>query len=216
MEFESILKRFAPMILFDTNERYYPSTLEYYLANSESNDNNISDTTLDQMIQLISTNQGSFVLKNPTCKYGFCTVSDLTKTPLYVKFKEDENSHAWILTYYLFFPGQGNVEYTWWQLWWWCYSWCMDTTTTTTSSTPNIQSIHMIIDKTSFKLRELRLNDKHQMLREIEYYNDRLVLYSALDTHELSINGDNGCFQQSDGKGFTLSPRFMELLDDDS
>lgn len=74
----------------------------------------------------------------------------------------------------------------------------------------------MIIDKTSFKLRELRLNDKHQMLREIEYYNDRLVLYSALDTHELSINGDNGCFQQSDGKGLTLSPRFMELLDEDS
>jgi len=213
MEIESILKRFAPMILFDTNERYYPSTVEYYLANSDITKCNITpDVTFDQIIKLILSDQSSLVLKNPNCKYGFCADSDLAKTPLYVQFKEDEHRHALILTYHLFFPGQGILEYMWWCCY---YFWCVPPSwiEMMDMNTPNIQTVHMIIDKTSFKLRELRLNGKHQVLHETEYYNNRLVLYSALATHELSTRGNDGCFQQSDGKGLTLVPTFMELID---
>ena len=74
------IEQFAPYIFFDSNEVYFPSSIEYLASN------------------LLFSNCSDYL-------YGFNTNDDLKNTPLYV-FMENQNNNIIQFTYALFFPHQ--------------------------------------------------------------------------------------------------------------
>ncbi|NDJ15468.1 MAG: hypothetical protein EBY17_30540 [Acidobacteriia bacterium] len=195
MEIERLLQRFAPMIMFDRHERYYPSTLEYYLSNCRILDSQGTEVVgLDGKDALLSGRYQT-LLQDTRCQQGFRQASDLAKTPYYVRWRE--RPHTWVLTYMLFFP------YTGYDSWYWCPGpW----------SPPyediNLQTVELVVHKHTSKLKGLSINGTPQALTDAERFDQRVVLYSELHTHTLHTQPSWWWAQ-----GPSLVPRFMEMLD---
>lgn len=200
-----LMVEMAPILMFDSREEYFPSTIDYYLANSDaiSADGHMDTivTTGLGMIDIPSLPSTCTIqLRNSDCRFGFNNPVDMAKIPYYTHKVEDATNCAWKISYFVFFPSQGP-DYLCGCIPWW------------TSTTSNLHSIELTVDKDTNKLRRICLDGEEEILKHVELFEGRPMIYCSLYTHHLSLVPQNSFCNYHDEKGYILCPKFFETVD---
>ena len=200
-----LLSAMAPTLIFDSREEYFPSTIDYYLANSDAiyTDGHTIDRLAVIDIPSLPPTCTIQMRNEPDtahCRFGFNTPVDMDKIPYYTHKVEDATNCAWKLTYFVFFPSQGP-DYLCGCIPWW------------TSTTSNLHSVELTVDKDSKKLRRICLDGEETDLKTVELFGGHPMIYCNLYTHTLSLVPQYSFCGYHDEKGRILRPKFLESID---
>lgn len=204
-----LLNRFKPRIVFDSREVFFPSSVEYYLANSESDEKKMSISATDNLdmdnIHKLSehTNIRAY---NKDCLAGFHTASDISDAPMYGTVSEREK--IWLLQYVLFFPYRGPYYLCG------CLPICGN-------AEVNIRFIYMMVDKKTEDLIGVYCDGTASFIKpkQLHKIDDTVILYSALYTHVIyphpgSYPNSIFLYDENDENGLVWSPKRLEYIDE--
>jgi len=208
-----LLQRFKPRIIFDSREIFFPSSVEYYLANSDSDNNNnnvpnfmSSNFDIDNIHKLSEHTQ--IRAYNKECLAGFNTASDINDAPLYGTVSSREK--IWLLQYVAFFPYRGPY-------------YCCGCLPICGNSEVNTRFIYMMVDKKTEELLGVYFDGTASFMKpkELHKIEDTVILYSALYTHVLyphpgSYPNSIFLYDENDERGLTWSPKQVEYIDENT
>ena len=109
-EQQQLLQRFRPCLVFQSTEQFFPSTVEYYLANAEMTDSDgrlvraVGSVYTDSLQSHSFSNYHVQVVNEKALK-GFSSI-DLPVAPFYGTV--ECRASTWVLQYLLFFPYRGS------------------------------------------------------------------------------------------------------------
>jgi hypothetical protein len=205
--FTEVLQKFVPYILFDSREEYYPSPIEFYIANCNiigPDGNILKNVDMTNLKSIPASHR--LQLCNPESRYGFNVESDLNKVPFYTQVIQDHDMLR--LIYVLFFPSKG-ADYIcgcilghipWW--------------TPDISNTSNVQSVEIDVDKyTPNHIRKITINGDEYNPKILERFDGHPMLYCNLYNHELSPYPQVSFCYCHDEKGHILKSKFIEPID---
>lgn len=200
-EMDTMLSDLAPILIFDSREEYFPSTIDYYLANSEViyPEGNISEELGIVDIPTIPP-RCTIQMRNSDCRFGFNTPSDMSKIPYYIHRIEDATNCAWKLSYFVFFPSQGP-DYLCGCIPWW------------TSTTANLHSVELTVDKDTMKLRRVCLDGEEENFKYVELFDGHIMVYCNLYSHSLSLTPQYSFCDYHNEKGHVIQPKFFDHVD---
>ena len=166
-QIQSILEHHAPIIFFHSNEEYFPSTIEYFLANCEET---------DAFYDICNPSSQSFNVHNSDCKFGFRHQSELSQAPYYVTYTTDvTKSSSVTILYYLFFPHTESRYFC--------------NFGNTNELYPTTESIKITI--VGDKVTHVEVQSQHIPLQEIEWFQGKIVLYCTKSSHKLCTKAPN-------------------------
>jgi hypothetical protein len=180
---DTLLQRFKPFIQFDSREKYFPCTVEYYLAHCECFNEKGDKVTNKGVMNAEGLNPYLTVkelkLKAQNindCMEGFKKISD---APFYATIQERQ--HCWVLQYVMFYTltsGRGLCGLM--QI--------------TSNKEADFKFIHMIVDKKTQTLQWVNFNkeDVWYTPQEFQQFQQHILVYNSLETHNLyPVSGCN-------------------------
>ena len=230
-----ILNQYKPIIYFDSHEQYYPSTIEYYLANAEGFDYkdsliySIGEINSNNIHQVYNKHLLQFKLKNKTALNGFQQESDIVSCPFYgtvidnIKLNEikddglikilnpNQDASSILLRYSFFYPARGPL---------YLFRFipiCLPTEV-------DVVHIDIYIDRYTKELQYiyfpiLDIKVPKENLEFQDSQDSHVKLYASLYDHYLypkkQLNDRRWtCFyEKADGKGLIWSPSCIEYVD---
>jgi hypothetical protein len=165
-----LVVKYIPIVFFHSHETYFPSSIEYFLANCQ-------DTNASLQFGITSSRQQrSFIVNNPHCQYGFHESKDLDATPLYVSCIEIHPC-AFRISYYLFFPHQAEC--------WYCNGVDDLSPESGQQQLSPVTELFEIQVTTEGHITNVWINSIPIPVDELEFFANRIVLYSLKGIHTL-------------------------------
>ena len=178
-----LVTKHIPIVFFHSHESYFPSSIEYFLANCQDSDAHFRIENSSP--QLASAVQNSFLVEDAKCQYGFHESKDLDITPLYISCVDiSPQSHR--ISYYLFFPHRPECCPCFWGNF--AADEIIDSALNKTLDRrlSPITELFEIQVTTSGLVTHAWINSKPVHTDELEWYNGRIVLYSKKGIHTLA------------------------------
>jgi hypothetical protein len=211
-KYKHLIETFKPIIIFDSDEIFFPSTIEYAWANSDLLYFNPSPnpTHIPSHISPHHTpDPPTHYLTNESARYGFNSKADLSKAPYYTFVEEYE--HFYSIYYGCFFPFQNNQTFC--QLF--TLSPCQEF---------NFYFLNFIIDKKTNQLQKIYFNGLEEWVdyKTITYkkhnlHNNPIIYFSKYNRKFYPFPGIYWNYivnwDQNNGKGYQWFPLTTESLD---
>jgi hypothetical protein len=203
----NLLKKFQPIIIFDSREVFFPCDIDYYLSNS-SNINDEKNTFLcsDNLNKIKNQNETLINVLDKDCLVGYNKKCDLRSAPFYGTVKEFDK--YFLLQYVLFFPCSSSYYI--------CN--CLPMRFTEEAL---FKFIHITVDKKSKNILNVYVDGENLNNSNGNIDNNHVILYSSLYTHNLHFKSGYKCagwltFDENDNMGMILEKNHIEYIDENT